>query len=88
MGQPTSKATSLVVQAVGRATGAQASKLACHSKLHSDSKIDKIAALCHAHSGCMDSKSIHSTIDAPPEVPGVSKNKIFFFTNKTVELLR
>ena len=25
----------------------------------------------------MDSKTIHSTIDAPPGVPGVSKNKIF-----------
>ena len=40
------------------------------------------------HSGRMDSKSIHSTIDGPPGVPGVSKNQIFFFTNKTVEFLR
>ena len=29
------------------------------------------------HSGRMDSKNIHSTIDAPPGVPGVSKNQIF-----------
>jgi len=26
------------------------------------------------HSGNMDSKTIHSTIDAPPGVPGVSKD--------------
>jgi hypothetical protein len=30
------------------------------------------------HSGRMDSKTIHSTIDTPPGVPGVSKNHIFF----------
>ena len=30
------------------------------------------------HSGRMDSKSIHSTIDLPPGIPGVSKNQIFF----------
>ena len=40
------------------------------------------------HSGRMDSKTIHSTIDTPPGVPGVSKNQNFFFTNKSVELLR
>ena len=40
------------------------------------------------HSGRMDSKTIHSTIDAPPGVPGVSKNQNFYFTNKSVELLR
>jgi len=28
----------------------------------------------HLHSGNMDSKTIHSTIDAPPGVPGVSKD--------------
>ena len=39
------------------------------------------------HSGCMDSKTIHSTIDAPPGVLWVSKNHIFF-TNETVFLLR
>ena len=27
-------------------------------------------------------------MDAPPGVPGVSKNQIYFFTNKTVEFLR
>ena len=31
------------------------------------------------HSGCLDSKKILSTIDAPPGVPGVSKNHIFFY---------
>ena len=40
------------------------------------------------HSGRMDSKTIHSTIDPPPGVPGVSKNQNLFFTNKSVELLR
>ena len=40
------------------------------------------------HSGCLDSKNILSTIDAPPEVPGVSKNHILFFKNETVFLLR
>ena len=38
------------------------------------------------HSGCLDSKKNISTIDAPPGVPGVSKN--LFFTNETVFLLR
>ena len=40
------------------------------------------------HSGCLDSKKILSTIDAPPGVPGVSKNHILFFKNETVFLLR
>ena len=40
------------------------------------------------HSGCLDSKKILSTIDAPPGVPGVSKNQIFFSTNENVFLLR
>jgi hypothetical protein len=39
------------------------------------------------HSGCLDSKKNLSTIDAPPGVPGVSKNHIFF-TNETVFFLR
>ena len=34
------------------------------------------------HSGRMDSKTIHSTIDAPPGIPGVSKNQIFFLQIK------
>jgi hypothetical protein len=34
------------------------------------------------HSGRMDSKSIHSTIDAPPGVPGESKDQIFFLQIK------
>ena len=34
------------------------------------------------HSGRMDSKSIHSTIDAPPGVPGVSNNQNFFLQIK------
>ena len=33
-------------------------------------------------------KTIHSTIDAPPGVPGVSKNHILFFTYETIFLLR
>ena len=41
----------------------------------------------YTHSGRMDSNSIPFTIDAPPGVPGVSKNQNFYFTNKTVELL-
>ena len=36
------------------------------------------------HTGCLDPKKILSTIDAPPGVPGVSKNHIFFSTNETV----
>merc|ERR1712051_7632 len=34
------------------------------------------------HSGCLDSKKNLSTIDAPPGVPGVSKNQIFFLQMK------
>ena len=41
-----------------------------------------------AHTGCLDPPKILSTIDAPPGVPGVSKNHIFFSTNETVFLLR
>ena len=40
------------------------------------------------HSGCLDSKIFFSTIDAPPRVPGASKNHILFFTNESVFLLR
>ena len=40
------------------------------------------------HTGCLDPKKILSTIDAPPGVPGVSKNHIFFSTNEIVFLLR
>ena len=40
------------------------------------------------HSGRMDSKTINSTIDALPGVPVESKNQNFYFTNKSVELLR
>ena len=40
------------------------------------------------HTGCLDPKKFLSTIDAPPGVPGVSKNHIFFSTNKTAFLLR
>ena len=29
------------------------------------------------HSGCLDSKKVLSTIDAPPGVTGVSKNHFF-----------
>ena len=45
---------------------------------------------CHhlEHTGCLDPQKILSTIDAPPGVPGVSKNHIFFSTNETVVLLR
>ena len=35
----------------------------------------------------MDSKTIHSTIDAPPGVPGVSKNHNFIFTYESIEFL-
>ena len=37
------------------------------------------------HSGRMDSKTIHATIDAPPGVPGVSKNQNIFFTYESVQ---
>ena len=40
------------------------------------------------HSGCLGSKNFLSTIDAPPGIPWVSKNHIFFFTNETVFFLR
>ena len=38
------------------------------------------------HSGCLDAKTILSTIDPPPGVPGVSKIT-FFFTNESVFFL-
>ena len=34
------------------------------------------------HGGRMNSKTIHSTIDVPQGVPGVSKNQKSFFTKK------
>ena len=34
------------------------------------------------HTGCLDPKKFLSTIDAPPGVPGVSKNHIFFLQMK------
>ena len=50
--------------------------------------LSNLSNWCQGHSGCLDSKNILSTIDAPPGVPGVSKNQIFFFTNENVFLLR
>ena len=44
-------------------------------------KIDSIMALLF-QSGCMDWKIIYFTIDAPPEVSGVSKNRKFFLQIK------
>ena len=38
----------------------------------------------YRHSGRMDSKTIHSTIDAPPGVPGVSKNQKFSLQMKVL----
>ena len=60
-----------------------------HVKVDTETKIeDEIEKVKLNHSGCLDSKNFLSTIDAPPGVPGVSKNHIFYFTNETVYLLR
>ena len=39
---------------------------------------NKDSCVKYLHSGCLVQKKILSTIDAPPGVPGVSKNHIFF----------
>ena len=40
------------------------------------------------HTAGLDTIFVQIYMDAPPGVPGVSKNQIYFFTNKTVEFLR
>ena len=56
-----------------------------------ESKIDGLEgferwpAMAH-HTGCLDPRKILSTIDAPPGVPGVSKNHIFFLQMKLFSL--
>ena len=40
------------------------------------------------HTAGLDTIFVQIYMDPPPGVPGVSKNQIFFFTNKTVEFLR
>ena len=42
----------------------------------------------HIHTARCDTILIQIYMDAPPGVPGVSKNHIYFFTNETVFLLR
>jgi hypothetical protein len=44
--------------------------------------------LCTNHTAGLDTIFIQIYMYAPPGVPGVSKNQILFFTNKSVELLR
>ena len=39
------------------------------------------------HTASLDTIFVQIYMDPPPGVPGVSKNQIFFFTNKTVEFL-
>ena len=41
-----------------------------------------------SHTAGLDTIFVQIYMDAPPGVPGVSKNQIYFFTNKTVEFLR
>ena len=41
-----------------------------------------------SHTAGSDTIFVQIYMDAPPGVPGVSKNQIYFFTNKTVEVLR
>ena len=40
------------------------------------------------HTAGLDTIFVQIYMDAPPGVPGVSKNQIHFFKNKTVEFLR
>ena len=40
------------------------------------------------HTAGSDTIFVQIYMDPPQGVPGVSKNQIFFFTNKTVEFLR
>ena len=40
------------------------------------------------HTASSDTIFVQIYMDPPPGVPGVSKNQIFFFTNKNVEFLR
>ena len=42
----------------------------------------------HKHTAGSDTIFVQIYMDALPGVPGVSKNQNFFFTNKTVEVLR
>ena len=45
-------------------------------------------SLQYIHTAGSDTIFVQIYMDPPPGVPGVSKNQIFFFTNKTVEFLR
>ena len=40
------------------------------------------------HTAGLDTIFVQIYMDPPPGVPGVSKNQIFFFTNRTAEFLR
>jgi hypothetical protein len=47
-----------------------------------------LASYWQVHTAGLDTIFVQIYMDALPGVPGVSKNQIFFFTNKTVEFLR
>ena len=58
----------------------------CWCVMHQKTMAGIFILLCHRAG--LDTIFVQIYMDAPPGVPGVSKNQIYFFTNKTVEFLR